>query len=306
MRKGIIPAAFAVLIFIVCSDHKAPEQESENILARVNQEVLTYEDIIYQIPPELRPNMTDDYLLEAVETWINTEVVYQKAVEMGLDDEPDVKAAIKWGIKETVAKKYIDQEISSKISISPSEVDSIYQMQKNNYKLEQDRFRASHILLGDYETAMAVYNRLKTGSGFGELVAAMAVYNRLKTGSGFGELVADYSIDRQSAGRGGDIGYFTANQVEEPFAETVKKLKEGSFSKPVRTSYGFHIIMLTERIKAGSELDSFEVKSRIQNQLLAGNEATRFNRVIDSLRTRADIETYPLPGPDNRILQDGQ
>lgn len=287
MRKGIIPAAFTVLIFIVCSDDKAPEHESENILARVNQEVLTYEDIIYQIPPELRSNMTDEYLLEAVETWINTEVVYQKAVEMGLDDEPDVKAAIKWGIKETVAKKYIDQEISSKISISPSEVDSIYQMQKNNYKLEQDRFRASHILLGDYETAMAVYNRLKTGSGFGELVA-------------------DYSIDRQSAGRGGDIGYFTANQVEEPFAETVKKLKEGSFSKPVRTSYGFHIIMLTERIKAGSELDSFEVKSRIQNQLLAGNEATRFNRVIDSLRTRADIETYPLPGPDNRILQDGQ
>jgi hypothetical protein len=287
MKNGIILAAFAVLIFMVCSDDKEPEPESENILARVNQEVLTYGDIIYQIPPELRANMTGEYLLEAVETWINTEVIYQKAVEMGLDDEPDVKAAIKWGIKETVAKKFIDLEISSKIEISPSEVDAIYQTQKANYKIAQDRFRASHILLGDYETAMAVYNRLENGSSFGDMVA-------------------DYSIDRQSANRGGDIGYFTANQVEVPFAETVKKLKEGSFSKPVRTSYGFHIIMLTERIKAGSELDSTEAKGRIQNQLLAGKEAEGFNRVIDSLRTQADIETYPLPGPDKRILQDGQ
>jgi foldase protein PrsA len=134
----------------------------------------------------------------------------------------------------------------------------------------------------------------------------MAVYNRLGKGSPFEDMAVDYSVDRQSAGRGGDIGYFSADQVELPFAETVKKLKEGSYSKPVRTSYGFHIIKLTERIKAGSELDSAEAKKRIQNQLLMGKEAEGFNRIIDSLRTRADIETYPLPGPDKRILQDGQ
>lgn len=289
MKRGFILTVLTVLIFIACSsdDRTEPEPETGTILARVNQEVLTYEDIIYQIPPELRPNMTDEYLLEAVETWINTEVIYQKAVKMGLDEEPDVKAAIKWGTKETVAQKYIEQEISSKILVAPSEVDDIYQSQKGNYKIEQDRFRASHILVGDYETAMAVYNRLNKGSSFEDLAA-------------------DYSLDRQSANRGGDIGYFNAGQVEGPFAETVKKLKEGSFSKPVRTSYGFHIILLTERVKAGSEIDSLEAKSRIQNQILAAKEAEGINRVIDSLRTQAEIETYPLPGPDKRLLQDGQ
>lgn len=287
MKKGIALAAVAVLVFTYCSREEKPEPEPENILARVNQDVLTYEDIIYQIPPELRANMTDDNILDAVDTWINTEVLYQKAVEMGLDNEPDVKAMIKWGIKETVANKYIEQEVSSKIGITPSEVDKAYQAQKDKYKLTEDRFRASHILLDDYETAMAVYDRLKKGSEFEEMVF-------------------DYSKDRQSANRGGDIGYFTAGQVEKSFAEAVKSLKIGSISKPVKTSYGFHVIKLTDRVKAGTDLDSTEAVTRIQNQILAGKQAEVLRRVVDSLRTEADIETFPLVAPGKRIPQDGQ
>lgn len=287
MKNGIILTAGVILALMACSEKGRQESQSGNILARVNQEVLTYEDIIYQIPPELRANMTDEDLLGAVETWINTEVLYQKAVAEGLDEEPDVKAMIRWGTKETVAKKLIDREISSQIEVPTSDIEKIYQAQKDKLKVEKDRFRASHILLDDYETAMAIYNRLKKGSRFEEMVN-------------------DYSRDRQSAVRGGDIGYFTADQVEAPFAQAVNNLKEGSFSKPVKTSYGFHIIKLTERISAGSDLDSLEAKGRIRNQLLTEKQAEELRRTIDSLRSEADIETYPLPGPEKRITQDGQ
>jgi parvulin-like peptidyl-prolyl isomerase len=287
MKNGIILTAGIILVLTVCSEKGKQESQSGNILARVNDEVLTYEDIIYQIPPELRASMTDEDLLDAVETWINTEVLYQKAVAEGIDEEPDVKAMIKWGIKETVAKKLIDMEISSKIEVPSSDIEEIYQAQKDKLKVEKDRFRASHILLDDYETAMAIYNRLEKGSNFEELVN-------------------DYSKDRQSAFRGGDIGYFTADQVEAPFAQALVNLKEGSYSKPVKTSYGFHIIKLTERIRAGSDLDSLEAKDRIRNQLLTGKQAEELRRKIDSLKNEADIETFPLPGPDKRVTQDGQ
>lgn len=285
MKCGIVVIAILVIGSVVYCDKT--EQDDKVVLARVNNEVLTYEDIIYQIPPDLRVNLTDENLQEAVETWINTEVLYQRAVERGLDKEPDVEAMIKWGIKETVAKKLIDSEISSKISLSPGEIDSIYLMQKDRLKMEQDRFRASHILLEDYETAIAIYNRLKKGSNFESLAV-------------------DYSKDRLSAKSGGDIGYFAADQVELPFAEAVKGLKEGAYSKPVKTSYGFHIIMLTEWIKAGTRLDSLEARKMIENQLLAGRHAESFQKTVDSLRTESDIEIFPLPGPEKRMLQDGQ
>ncbi|UCE65727.1 MAG: peptidylprolyl isomerase [Candidatus Zixiibacteriota bacterium] len=285
MKYGTVVIAILITGSIVYCD-KA-EQDHKVILARVNNEVLTYEDIIYQIPPDLRVNLTDENLQEAVETWINTEVLYQRAVERGLDKEPDVEAMIKWGIKETVAKKLIDSEISSKISLSPGEIDSIYRTQKDRFKVEQDRFRASHILLDDYETATAVYNRLKKGSDFENLAV-------------------DYSRDRLSAKSGGDIGYFSADQVELPFAEAVKGLKEGAYSNPVKTSYGFHIIMLTERIEAGTRLDSLEAVKMIENQLLAGRHAESFQKIVDSLRAESDIEIFSLPGPEERMLQDGQ
>jgi len=286
MKTGMVFIAILMLTAIGCADRTG--QDEKTVLARVNDEVLTYEDIIYQIPPQLRENITDENLMEAVETWINTEVVYQRAVEMGLDEEPDVKAMIKWGIKETVAKKLIDSELTSKIALSPTEIDSVYQTQKDRMKLEKDRFRASHILLEDYETAMAVYNRLKKGSKFGDLAL-------------------DYSGDRESAEMGGDLGYFTADQVELPFAEALIGLKEGSFSKPVKTIYGYHIIMLTERIKAGSELDSLEAKKMIKDRLLAGKHAEKFQKMVDSLRAEADIEIFPLPESEKRVLQqDGQ
>ena len=287
MKNGIILTAGMILALIVCSENGKQESQTGNILARVNNEVLTYEDIIYQIPPELRANMTDEDLLDAVDTWINTEVLYQRAVAEGLDEEPDVKAMIRWGIKETVAKKLIDKEISSNIEVPSSDIEEIYRAQKDKLKVEKDRFRASHILLDDYETAMAIYNRLKNGSKFEDLVN-------------------DYSRDRQSAVRGGDLGYFTADQVEASFAQAVNNLKEGSISKPVKTSYGFHIIKLTERVRAGSDLDSLEAKGRIRNQLLTTKQAEMLRSTIDSLRNEANIETYPLPGPEKRITQDGQ
>ncbi|UCC80817.1 MAG: peptidylprolyl isomerase [Candidatus Zixiibacteriota bacterium] len=285
MRYGMVPIAILMIGVIVCSDKD--EREDDIVLARVNNEVLTYNDIIYQIPPDLRKNLTDEDLRELIETWINTEVLYQSAVERGLDKEPDVEAMIKWGIKETVAKKLFDSELSSRDDLSPAEIDSIYQLQKDNLKAEQDRFRASHILLDDYETAMAVYNRLKKGSGFESLAL-------------------DYSIDRQSAKSGGDIGYFSADQVELPFAEAVKGLREGDYSKPVRTSYGFHIIMLTERVTTGTPLDSLEATKMIEDRLLAGRRAAGFQKIVDSLRAGSDIEIFPLPGPDKRTLQDGK
>jgi hypothetical protein len=286
MRYAIIIVVFLILMSTACSD-KTKTESDEAVLARVGDEVLTYSDIVYQIPADLRANLSDEDLQDAVETWINTEVLYREAVKMGLDKEPDVQAMIKWGIKETVAKKLIDSELSSDVATSSAEIDSIYQRQKDRLKVDKDRYRASHILLDDYQTAMAVYKRLEEGSDFGSLAM-------------------DYSVDRQSAKSGGDIGYFSEDQVESPFALAVKGLEKGEYSKPVETSYGFHIIKLTDKMNAGTKLDSLQAMKMIENQLKAGQKAVSFQNLVDSLRAESDIETFPLPGPEKRILQDGQ
>lgn len=285
MIRRFFALVVILTMFIACSQET--NQENEAALAKVNNEILTYEDLLFQIPPQLRYKITDENLLEAVETWINTEVLYQKAVEDGLDKEPDVKAMIRAGIKETLAKKFIETELTSNIDISPVLIDSIFHARKEQYKLDEDKYRASHILLDDIETAKAIYERLKKGANFNDMAL-------------------DYSKDRRSADNNGDIGYFTADQLEPTFAEAVRKMKIGSFSKPVKTSYGYHIIKLTDRKRAGSDLDSLEAKNVIREQLFVGRHAEAFQKIVDSLRAEAIIERFPIPGAENSLIQNGR
>jgi parvulin-like peptidyl-prolyl isomerase len=212
---------------------------------------------------------------EVVENWINTEIVYQRAVEKGLDKDPAVKAIIKAGTREAVARKFIDEELSSRVEVSPSSVDSIYHSRKETYKLDKPRFKASHILLSNRNDADAVYVRLQKGDDFSKLAQ-------------------DYSVDRQSGEIGGDIGFFNVDDIDPVLAEAVANLDVGSYSKPVRTDYGFHIFMLTDREEAGAQLDSLEGKRRIFENLYTERHAQAFQAMLDDLKSSANIERYPI------------
>jgi len=264
---------------VSCSDTDEPQG---TVLARVNDEVLTLEKLMYQVPPDFRDQIKSEGLSEVVENWINTELLYQEAIERGLDDDPEVRAIIKAGIRDAVARRLIDIELGNKVIISPVTVDSIYAFQKDSYKLDEDRFRASHIFLesaGDAE----------------------AVHKRLKKGDDFATLARDYSKDRQSAERGGDIGYFGADDIDPAFIEAARRLELGAYSKPVKTAYGYHIIKLTDRQKTGDALDSLEAKGNIYESLYTARHAAAFNELLENLKTAAKIERYPLTDPEGTV-----
>lgn len=272
MTKWAVIVCMVTGLFISCSDGDEPQG---TVLARVNDEVLTLEELLYQVPADFRDQIKSEGLSEVVENWINTELLYQKAIERGLDDDPEVRAIIKAGIRDAVARRLIDTELGIKIVIPPATVDSIYALQKDSYKLNEDRFRASHIFLesaGDAE----------------------AIYKRLKEGNDFATLARDYSKDRQSADRGGDIGYFGAEDIDPAFVEAVRSLDVGLYSKPVKTAYGYHIIKLTDRQKSGDALDSLEAKRSIYESLYTARHAEAFNELLEELKTAAEIERYPL------------
>ncbi len=99
--------------------------------------------------------------------------------------------------------------------------------------------RAQHILasfkdsLGNVDTLRA-YQKI------------LEVENKIKQGEDFGELAKQYSDDKFSAKNNGDLGYFQRHRMVPEFEYAAFKLKVGEISPIVKTSYGFHIIKLTE------------------------------------------------------------
>ncbi|MDX9726795.1 MAG: peptidylprolyl isomerase [Bacteroidales bacterium] len=79
------------------------------------------------------------------------------------------------------------------------------------------------------------------------------IYEKLCKGESFSTLAKEYSDDRESAQNGGEMNWFGAGEIISEFTEAAFSLNDtGSFSEPVRTPYGFHIIRLLAKRPHGT------------------------------------------------------
>jgi len=93
--------------------------------------------------------------------------------------------------------------------------------------------RASHILIsqmGDDQANLAEANR---------------IYQELKNGADFSEMAKEYSKDPGSAKNGGDLGWFGKGMMVKEFEAVCLTAKIGEVQKPIKTSFGYHIILVT-------------------------------------------------------------
>jgi len=92
----------------------------------------------------------------------------------------------------------------------------------------------------------------------------VSIKKEIDEGRPFGECAKAYS-DCPSGARGGDLGYFPRYAaMVEPFAEAAYALKVGKVSEPVKTRFGYHLIMTTDRRKTSDEKKAL-AKTRLRN-----------------------------------------
>ncbi len=79
------------------------------------------------------------------------------------------------------------------------------------------------------------------------------IYNKLLKGASFSELAKSFSDHKESAQHGGELNWFGTGEIASDFCEAAFAISDtGTFTKPVRTPYGWHIIKLLGRKKPGS------------------------------------------------------
>lgn len=101
------------------------------------------------------------------------------------------------------------------------------------------RARASHILISAPEASSAEEKKAAREK-------AEALLKRLKAGEDFAQLARENSSDPSSS-RGGDLGWFSEGRMVEPFEKAVfGKNEAGLVDKVVETTYGYHLINVTE------------------------------------------------------------
>ena len=113
----------------------------------------------------------------------------------------------------------------------------------------------------------------------------------------FAKLAKDNSDDTTSAVKGGDLGFFAAKEMVPEFSKAAFSMKPNTISdKPVKTQYGYHIIMVTDRAAAGQ--DSFDkVKNNIKGYLENQKQIEAIDKLTESLKKNAKI-VYVNPSYD--------
>ena len=214
-------------------------------------------DQLAQVAPEKR----DAALVDLV---VNIRLAAKAARETGLDDEPAVVRRLDLARDRTLYSEYLRKKFID--AVTDDAVSARYDQEMENFEPEVEVW-ARHILVKTEEEAKAIIDQIAAGAEFAELAIAS-------------------STDPVSGPQGGDLGYFTANQMVEPFAKVAFRLKPGKYSKkPVQTVHGWHVIMVEDRRK--QPVPDLESQSeRIKQDLIRET----FEAEIEALRAKAELE----------------
>ncbi len=113
---------------------------------------------------------------------------------------------------------------------------------------------------------------------------------RLKKGEDFAKVAGELTEDPSGKANGGDLGYFSKEQMVPEFSDTAFKLEKGQISEPVKTQFGWHVIKVEDkRVKPPPKFE--EVKPQIEQYVVRKAQA----EMVTKLRADAKIERLDKP-----------
>jgi peptidyl-prolyl cis-trans isomerase SurA len=171
-------------------------------------------------------------------------------------------------------------EMRSKFQISENDIEDFY---RSNYLsgVSKEKVKASHVLFSI--PAGTAPDKEKMVEQQAEKVLKL-----LRQGANFTEIAKQYSSDPSSA-LGGDLGWFYRGDMVTEFENAAFSLKKGEISGLVRTRFGIHIIMVTDRA-ADSAPPLDKVRNEIRSRLYRENYQKTMQEWLKGLRTSAVIE----------------
>lgn len=177
--------------------------------------------------------------------------------------------------------KLVAAETGRDVTVPDDDVRRFYDQNLERFR-QPEAARASHIFV-------RVPADLDEKARNGLRVKAESLMRLAMRGDDFATLARDYSEDRATGQRGGDLGWFAKGQTPKEFDEAVFKLQANEIGGPVKTTDGYHVVKMHER--RASRVQPFnEVASDIAGFLLRQKQEQLTVSLINQLRGKAKIE----------------
>ena len=278
MIRGLALSGALAGVFAIGLSHaelSLAQTEKDPTIAIVNGEVIRNSDMTMfydSLPSQYRQVPMVSLYDQLIEGLIDSRLLAQAARQAGLMDDAVVKQRLAFVTTDVLQQSYLDRLLAAEITEESlrAEYEATFGSESGEAEVS-----ARHILLEDEAAARAVIEALAAGGDFATLAQTRS------TGP--------------SAPNGGDLGYFTKNQMVAPFAEAAFALNPGEYTEePVQSQFGWHVIKVEDRRSSAPpsfEESQADISRRMAKEFVFG--------LMARLRDSAEISRFDLP--DNAV-----
>ena len=272
-RAAVVAATLALLVGAAAP---ALAQDKDPVVATVNGTAIHQTDLTAaeeeagQLPP-MSAEAKKDYLTQFV---TDMTLLTQAAEAKKLGDSEQFKQKLEFARKKLLMESLLQsvgKDAVTDAALRKAYDDAVKQMP------DEEEAHARHILIrapqGDDKAGAEAKQKIE------------AVIARLNKGEDFAKVAGEVTQDPSGKSNGGDLGWFTKDQMVPEFSKVAFELKPGQISGPVQTQFGWHVIKLEEKRK--KQPPTFEeVKPQLEQYVTRKAQA----ELITKLRADAKIE----------------
>ncbi len=226
--RSLLTISSLALLLLACGEKK-------RVIARVNGEDVTQERfdaylILKNIPAEDEKRRDS-----ALKEFLEREALAKAIDKQDALDDKLIDAEVEEFRKELLISRYFDQFLEE--AVSEETVSELYQ--KDASQFESRKVHVAHILL-------RVNKGMDEQQRLAKLTTARELHAKIQTGQDFSELAQQFSEDKISGRKGGDLGWIKEGSIGEGFSKRAFQLKKDQISEPFESPFGFHIIKIIE------------------------------------------------------------
>jgi peptidyl-prolyl cis-trans isomerase C len=271
MKFGLASTAVAgCLAVALLAGFPVRAEEANPVLAKVNGAEIRASDVALA-EEELGPSLTQMDPATKKENvlsfLIDMKIVSKEAEDKKIADRDDFKTRLAFARNRLLMDNLL--AVEGKAATTDENMKKVYEEAAKQITGEQE-VHARHILVETEDQAKKVAEDLKKGADFAEL--------------------AKKESKDPGASDGGDLGFFTKDQMVPEFSAAAFALEPGKISDPVKTQFGWHVIKVEEK-RTRKAPDFEQVKPQIETYVVRKAQAD----YVAKLRTAAKVERMDKP-----------
>ncbi len=247
-----------------------------------------FENLIQALPAQLqqaaRGPQKREFALQLAELF----AVAREAERRDIASRPELAMRLKYQ-RDNILAGALYQEMAEQAEVSDTEVEEFFAKNKDSY----EEVTAKHILVR-FQGSRVPQREGKPDLSEDEAKAKAAeLKTKLAAGGSFADIAKEESDDTGSAQTGGSLGTFGRGQMIPEFENAAFTQEIGAVSDPVRTDFGYHLILVEDR-KTKTVAD---VRDEIEQQLKPQAARAKLKALAASSNVVLDEGYFSAPPP---------